>query len=496
MEKKYNLKELADILQGETVNCSDVLIEHVVSSGNHKIKNSIFVAYKGVSVDGHDFIKQAFQNGSVAAVVTNKEKLEGCPGILVKNSKLALSKLCAFFNGYPSDKLLTIGITGTNGKTTIHWLLSHALDKFGFPSIRIGSLGIEGCGIVRSGKAETKTGTIFMTTPGACEIHSALNEGLKNGAKAAVIETSSHALMQYRVTHVNYNTAVFTNLTPEHLNYHKTVDEYFKAKVKLFKQLAKNGGGSAVVNSDCQYGKKLIDICNNLNLKVFSYGKNNNDLVKIIRFKQQLGSSTLILEFQNSKFEITTNLVGEYNGYNIAAAFGALVANNFKPSECAKALSNIPSVPGRLEFVGTKDIGVFIDYAHTGDGLENVLSALKPFAKNNLWVLFGCGGGKDKGKRIAMGNAAKKLADKIVLTNDNPKLEDPEKIIEDILESGCKPEFVELDRKKAIEQTLKSVKKGDVVVLAGKGHEDYQIIGTKTIPFSDKQEALRWRDKL
>jgi UDP-N-acetylmuramoyl-L-alanyl-D-glutamate--2,6-diaminopimelate ligase len=334
-----------------------------------------------------------------------------------------------------------------------------------------------------------------MTTPGACEIHSALKEGLKNGAKAAVIETSSHALSQYRVAHVNYNTAVFTNLTPEHLNYHKTVEAYFNAKVKLFEQLSKSNKGVAVVNSDCEYGEKLIGICSNLNLKVFSYGKNKNDSIRILEFNQQLGKSKLMLEFKNNSYKIETNLIGSYNGYNIAAAFGVLVANDFNPLDSAFALSDIPCVPGRLEFVGTKDIGVFVDYAHTGDGLENVLSALKPFAKNNLWVLFGCGGGKDKGKRIAMGNAAKKIADKIVLTNDNPKLEEPEKIIEDILQSGCSPEFIELDRGKAIEKTLNSVKKGDVVVLAGKGHEDYQIIGTKTIPFSDREEVLKWKNK-
>jgi len=497
LRKEYSLKELAEFLDGVVVKDTKEIINNIVSTGKHNNTGSIFVAYKGVEIDGHRFIPQAFKNGSVATIVTDKNKLGAFPGILVDNSKLALSKLSALFNDFPSKKLLTIGITGTNGKTTIHWILAHALEKLNFPSLRIGSLGIDGGQIHHSGKALTKTGQIFMTTPGAFEIQCALKEAVDKKMKATVIETSSHALDQYRVSDVYYDTAVFTNLTPEHLNYHKDIEDYFCAKVKLFKQLSETKKAkfpkNAIINSDCPYGKRLIKICKDFGLDVISYGFGSCPTIKIERFVQNFEKSILELSYKSKRYEISTSLIGNYNGSNIAAAFGALVSNGFPPSESAIALSDIPSVPGRLESLGTKEIGIYVDYAHTGDGLENVLSALKPFAKNRLWVIFGCGGGKDPGKRIAMGNAAKKYADNIVLTNDNPKLENPEKIVDDILKSGCKPYFVEYDRAKAIEKALNEAKNGDVFILAGKGHEDYQIIGTKTIAFSDKEEVIKWK---
>jgi len=499
------LAQLNNLLGGTILGGADpsMEIQSVVSSGDHAEPNSIFVAYRGVVVDGHDFIGAAFENGSVAAVVTEDAMLGDRPGILVENSHRALSRLCAAFAGDPSRDLLTIGITGTNGKTTIHWLLYHALDRLGLPAIRIGSLGIAAEGqIERSGKVTTRgAGRIVLTTPAACEIHDSLRLAVDKGLKACVLETSSHALDQHRVDNVWYDAAVFTNLTTDHLDYHPDMESYFQTKITLFRQLAdqrtETGAekGGAVINSDCPYGTRLVGIAGEMGLPVLTFGTDETAAVRILEFDQHFDRSTLKLGFSGEEHEIATALIGDYNASNMAAAFAALISLGFGPQESASALSGIPSVPGRLESVGSRDIAVLVDYAHTGEGLRNLLLALRGFVGNELWVVFGCGGGKDPRKRAGMGEAAKDLADRIVLTSDNPKNEDPAKIVEDILSSGCEPEFIELDRGLAIEQTLRMARKGDVVVLVGKGHEDYQIIGNQTSYFSDREEAIKWRER-
>ncbi len=500
MARTFTLNEIRELLAGELVNGGDGDrgICSFVSSSQHNNKESLFVAYRGVGVDGHDFIEGAFENGSVAAVVTDAGKLGGRPGIVVPDSRRALSRLAAAFSGDPSRELLTIGITGTNGKTTIHWLLYHALARLSYPGIRIGSLGISAHGQVeRSGKAITSTGgEILMTTPSAMDIHETMRFAVDAGFKSAVLETSSHALDQHRVSDVFYDAAIFSNLSPDHLNYHQDMEEYFAAKKKLFERIAATGEGcgGAAINADCPWGQRLLVMARQLGLRTLAFGEAQDSQVRIVEFLQGLPESTLKIEFEASTLAIRTGLIGEYNGSNLAGAFAGLIALGFAASEAAHALDRVPPVPGRLEAVGSDEIAVFVDYAHTGEGLKHLLSGIKPFVKNNLWVLFGCGGGKDPGKRRAMGLAAAELADKIVLTNDNPRSEDPAKIIEEILDSGCQPEFIDFDRGLAIERTLRSALKGDVVVLAGKGHEDYQIIGTETLRFSDSEAALKLRD--
>lgn len=501
---QWNLGSLCDLLGGVLLNTDlpETGIEAVVSSGNHGRASSLFVAYEGARVDGHDFIPQAFENGSVAAVVTNERKLGGRPGILVDDSQRALSRLAAAFAGDPSKEMLTIGITGTNGKTTVHWLLYHALEKLGHPGIRLGSLGIAAHGSVEgSGKVDIRgSGEIVMTTPAAEIIHPSLRQALDLGMKSCVLETSSHGMTQHRVSDVWYDVAVFTNLSPDHLNYHGDMEDYFEAKVALFRQTAEMASktgtkGRAVINADCPWGRRLAVIAGEFNLALTTFGEGGGATVRIGEFRQQFPVSRLKLAYRGTSHHITTPLVGDYNASNIAAAFGALVASDFEPAEAANALCDVPSVPGRLESVGNEDITVLVDYAHTGEGLRKTLGALRSFTENELWVVFGCGGGKDPGKRAGMGKAAAEFADRIVLTSDNPRNEDPAEIVEDILASGCHADIVELDRELAIEKTLKAARKGDVVVLAGKGHEDYEVVGTETRYFSDRDEAVKWRDQ-
>ncbi|PIE03040.1 MAG: UDP-N-acetylmuramoyl-L-alanyl-D-glutamate--2,6-diaminopimelate ligase [Acidobacteria bacterium] len=505
LKLKLTLEQYAKAINGKPVNGCPVeaLVTDVTCDSRNVKKGMLFAAYRGPEVDGHSFLASAFASGAVAAVVQDKARLGNFPGLVVDNSQKAWSRICALYSGNPSKKMKVIGITGTNGKTTIHWLVHHALYKLNAPCIRIGSLGISAEGRVeRSGKVQTlHAGEIVMTTPGAKEIHTSLKLALDAGIETCALETSSHALHQHRVSDVSYDTCVFTNLTPDHLNYHADMEEYFQVKVGLFKQLARERAlknelktGGAVINTDCPYGRRLVDLAGDLNLPVITFGFERNPDLKIKRFEQSVQGSVLYLEYQNNSCHIQTNLIGNYNGSNLAAAFASLVSLGYDPAQTARALNDLPVVPGRLEPVGNDDVAVFVDYAHTGVGLESLLTAVKPFVQNKLWVLFGCGGGKDPRKRIDMGAAAKKVADCIVLTNDNPKNEDPDKIIEEILQSGCKPVFIEKDRGKAIHRLLKQTEKGDVVFLVGKGHEDYQIIGNETSYFSDREEAIKGRE--
>ncbi len=477
-------------------------ISAVVDSGNRASPGSLFVAVKGTGADGHDFIDQAFERGAVAAVVTDEERLGSRPGIVVEDSRRALSRLADLCSGHPSRELLTFGITGTNGKTTVHWLLHHALIALGSPSVRIGSLGIGGPGLEEySNKVVVPgSGDIILTTPGPLEIHAALRQAVDAGLTSCVLETSSHALDQCRVADVGYDVAVFTNLSPDHLNYHQGMEDYFEVKARLFRQLARlrdtgeTSLGIAVINADCPFGRRMGDLARALDLPTVTFGTAPDSSVRIVKFRQAFPAGRLTLEYNEETVDITTSLVGDYNASNIAAAFAALVGAGFDPDQVGEVLSECPGVPGRLEPVDAGDVAVLVDYAHTGEGLHNVLKAVRSFVRRDLWVVFGCGGGKDPGKRRAMGEAAAAHADRIVLTSDNPRNEDPRAIIEDILCSGCRPEFVELDRARAIRRTLDAARPGDVVVLAGKGHEDYQVIGDKTLPFSDREEVLRWSE--
>ncbi len=506
MDKKlrFSIAELASRINGKVLNnAGQMSVEAVVNNSRLCKEKSLFVAIRGSVVDGHRYIDDAFENGAAAVVVSDRSKLGSRPGILVENGYRALSRLSSLFNGEAAKKIQTIGITGTNGKTTIHWILYHVLRSMNLNTIRIGSLGVySDSGIDLDGKAATSTGgEIFMTTPGPLEIHRAMGMALQKGISHCVMETSSHAMDQYRVADLLYHAAIFTNLTPDHLNYHNDMEAYFRAKVRLFEQMAENrrqlklderadNSGGAVINTDDSYGRRLIDISAGLGLPVLTFGEAEHADIRIVEFVPDLGRSVLKLKYNNRLYHIRTPLIGDYNASNIAAVFTVCISLGLSPDQIVAGIEGVDSVPERLESVGNNKIGVYVDYAHTGVGLRSVLSAVRKFVKNDLWVVFGCGGGKDPGKRAAMGKAAASLADRIVLTNDNPRKEDPKKIIDEILASGCQPDLIELDRGEAIHKTLKAAQPGDVVILAGKGHEDYQIIDDRSFYFSDKETVL------
>jgi UDP-N-acetylmuramyl-tripeptide synthetase len=481
------LHDLAKAIGGTVVNSPayEVLIRGVVFSGRHSLNNSIFVAIKGSAADGHQFISHALENGSGAAVVTDAAPLAGAPGILVADTRKALSRLAAIFAGEPSREMQVVGVTGTNGKTTINWLVYNLLEKCGISSMRIGTLGIKARDLFDS------PGN--LTTPDPVQIQESMALALAAGVRACVLETSSHALDQYRVDDLQFDVGIFTNLTRDHLDYHGDMESYFLAKRRLYDLIAGSNKKTraASINLDDEFGQRLQAYALSLGLADFSYGRDESARIRILGMNQDLKGSVVRLQIAEQMVEIKSALIGGHNASNIAAAFAAGLALGLNADQMAEAFLSMPQVPGRLEAVGAERFGVYVDYAHTPDALDNTLRTLAELKRGALWVIFGCGGDRDRGKRPQMARVAMERADRVVVTSDNPRTEDPMTIIGDILSEGCRPVFVEADRRKAINMAVRELKEGDILLIAGKGHEDYQIIGKEKIHFSDVEEAAR-----
>ena len=479
--KETGLAELAQATEAEARGAAQV--RSLCVSNREATDGALFVAVDGSQRDGHEFVDDAFSRGAAAAVVSKPEVLAGRPGLVVKNTRAALSRLCLIASDKAAHKTRNIGITGTNGKTSIHWLLYQALWKLGHPALRVGTLGLKAEGLVDINEG--------LTTPGPVALHSAFKKFVAGGGKYCVMETSSHALEQRRVDDVPFDVGVFTNLTRDHLDYHGDMDSYFRAKLRLFELLSKNPEGlkAAVVNTGDEWGRRIVASLPALGLQCLTYGDDIECSARILSFEQDLRGSTLMLDLAGMKLKLQSYFLGHYNAANLAAVFAALYALGLDCKWAAELLPELPQVPGRIQSIMGAPFGVYIDYAHTPDGLQNVLQTLRPLTKNRLWILFGCGGERDRGKRPLMAEVACGLADCVVLTADNPRSEDPQQIIDDMLSTGVRPAHIELDRKKAIAHVISSARPGDVVLLAGKGHEDYQILGSEKQHFSDFEEA-------
>ena len=490
----FTLVELARMLGGAVENVGrpeSVCIRGVTAFSGAAAPGVAFVAVRGAKADGHTFAADAVRLGASAAIVSDRRFLsQAVPGIVVADTRVALSRLAALYNGAPSKKLKVVGMTGTNGKTTINWIVYHLLNKLGLPAVRIGTLGVAAHGLFeRPGD---------LTTPDPIEIHAVMRRAAEGGVKACVIETSSHALDQHRADDVAFDAAVFTNLTRDHLDYHTDMAAYFAAKRRLFELLAQGAKETraAVINADDDYGEKLLPYARSLGLQDYSYGRAVGSVLRILEFDQNTSGSRTTLDFAGKKYTLATTFIGRHNADNLAAAFASAVALGCEPAALTAAIPDVPAVPGRLEFVGTEDIAVYVDYSHTPDALRHALQSLRGLAAGAIWVVFGCGGDRDRGKRPQMGKIALSYADRVVVTSDNPRTEDPLKIIDEILcgeegETIRRCGIVEPDRRRAIEKTLAAAKKGDIVLIAGKGHEDYQIIGAIKHHFSDQEEARR-----
>ena len=439
-------------------------------------EGSIFVCIKGARFDGHEVAAQMLEKGAVCVVC---ERDLGLPNqIVVENTRKAISVMCANYFGRPADKLRLIGITGTNGKTTTAFLIKNMLKKLGVKSGLIGTV---------KNMAGDKEYPAALTTPESFELHSLFNEMVNEGCEYCVMEVSSQALAQYRVEGLHFAAGIFTNLTQDHLDYHGSFENYAEAKSKLFTE-----SDICILNLDDEHAMSML---RNTQGRMVTYSVNQDEsdyTAKYIRYKNDGIEYELVTMGYVERVKV--GIPGEFTVYNSMAAAVTLIELGFDFSKVLYALSLSEGVKGRIEVVPTDtDYTVIIDYAHSPDGLENIISSLRKIAKARIITVFGCGGDRDKTKRPIMGAIAAKLSDVIVVTSDNPRTEDPDAIIEDILAGirGSKvKKIVEADRTKAIRAALAEAETDDIVLLAGKGHETYQIFGTEKIHY-DEREVVR-----
>jgi len=450
----------------------------------------VFVAVGGTVFDGHHFIDQALANGARYIVCRNPEAVDfkdvRCEAIIVEDSAAAAAALAQAGRGRPASKLTNLAVTGTNGKTTVAFLVRSCIRQAG-----------EKCGLIGTVTYDTGAAACDapLTTPDYLTIADLQSQMLMAGAKYMVIEASSHALSQKRLAGIDFKAAAFTNLSGDHLDYHKTEEDYLAAKSLLFEGLSPDG--TAVLNKESPHAATLAEKTR-ANIVRYAIGA-DADLNAHIE-SMDTSSTVFVLECAGEKQRVTTPLLGRHNISNHLAAAGLCLAAGLNLKTVAAGLSCLQVVPGRLEKVDWDgDFAVLIDYAHTDDALKNVLTTLKPLCTGRLTVVFGCGGDRDRTKRPRMARVAEELADRVIVTSDNPRTERPEDIISEIVAGFENPNSpavaVEPDRRKAIALAIESARKDDVILIAGKGHETYQIIGTQKFDFSDKDVACQCLQK-
>jgi len=438
---------------------------------------TIFIAVRGSERDGHDFLESAASAGAVAAIVEDAKRIPaGMPALVVRDGRRAAPLAAAAAYGWPARELQLVGVTGTNGKTTTVNMLRHILDTGTVRSASIGTLGV----LVGS-EGDAVEGGGGLTTPGPVELQRLLRVLVDRGVGRVAMEVSSHSLHQRRVDGVYFDVVVFTNLTRDHLDYHGSMEEYFKAKARLLEYLLPHG--TVVYSVD---DKAWMRLRTDRRRVGFSERVMSAEVhAESIQFGPRGSDWTLALGTE--RFAIQLPLIGDFNIMNALGAAAAAYALGTHTPQIASRLSSLPQVPGRLELLNESP-AVLRDYAHTPDALERALTAVRPFVRGRLIVVFGCGGDRDRGKRPVMGEIAERLADHVIVTSDNPRTEDPERILDDIeagMHSGGHERIT--DRLEAIQRALAVATADDVVLLAGKGHETYQVRGTTKYPFDEKE---------
>ena len=475
------LSELLKPLLDELSLSSDPILLGLQNDSRQILQGDLFIAYPGVTTDGRQYIKAAMDAGAVA-VCYEPEKYapdlsfsSTIPMIPVPQLETKLATIASQFYGEPSKKLCITGVTGTNGKTTIAYQLAQAYGLLGKRAAYIGTLGQ---GDVHALKP------LSITTPDALCVQKLLHTYLSNGIEYVCMEVSSHALELQRVDCVAFNQAIFTNLTLDHLDFHGTMEAYAAAKASLF---AKESLEWAIINQDSPYlnlmQEQLMPTCQRL-----SYGLGEGSSVRARSWETGLLGTSMEVDSPWGKHSLRLRSLGKFNLYNSLAVFASLVASKVAPvDEISAIMGELTPSPGRMEIV-SENPSVIVDYAHTPDALENVLQTLGALKPTKLWVVFGCGGDRDRTKRSIMGRIASQYADNVILTNDNPRSEDPETIANEVLTgiSRTTGTTVILDRRLAIEFALNQAGEHDIVLIAGKGHEDYQIIGHQKQVFSDQ----------
>lgn len=476
---------LSDVLSGvgfrTKSDVSRIEVKGVRDDSRSVRTGDMFVAVKGYTLDGHKFIDDAIGKGAKVIVSDEiKDAPETVVKILVDDARAALPIIAGNFYAHPSAKLKTVGVTGTNGKTTITYIIENIIKSAGRDAGIIGTI---------SYRLKDRVLPAKNTTPGSLELQSMLADMVKMGLGFAVMEVSSHSLDQGRVDGIFFDVGIFTNITAEHLDYHKTMGKYFRAKARLFDKLKEDG--VAVLNID---DKKVAALKRSIRKKVLTYGIGPKADVKAEEIKLSLDGSRFKAVTPKGELNIYTRLVGRHNVSNILAGIAASCALGIDKAALIKGAAFLSScVPGRLEEVNAgQPFRVLVDYAHTEDALYNILSLLREVAKRRIITVFGCGGNRDRKKRPLMGRVACEFSHRAIITSDNPRFEEPQAIIDEI-EKGVKGRFsnydIAPDRRQAIEKALMLAEDGDIVVIAGKGHENYQIIKDKVIPFDDREVA-------
>jgi UDP-N-acetylmuramoyl-L-alanyl-D-glutamate--2,6-diaminopimelate ligase len=442
----------------------------------------LFVALKGEKTDGARFINDAISRGAVAIASDHDIEIPpGCVRILAPDARAFLAAAARILYRDPAAGMKLVAITGTNGKTTTSYLVSAIQSRAGFRACIIGTLGMH-IGAQAFASAHT--------TPEASDLTAFLHKASLEGCTHGAVEVSSHALVQKRVHGTHFEVGVFTNLTPEHLDFHVDMESYYAAKRLLFTSEGANNLQSAVINLDDPYGRRLA---RESSMPARGYGFAADADYRVLESRTGIGGTHLRMAIPNGEITIDTPLVGRPNIYNIMAATGAALELGIAPEAIRSGIESLAGVPGRLEPVRAgQEFAIFVDYAHTPDALEKLLETVRPLAAGRVIVIFGCGGDRDRKKRPMMGEIATRLSDATFATSDNPRSEDPLAILAEIepgLRSGGAPYHIVPDRREAIRAALALAGKGDVVVIAGKGHEDYQILGSRRIWFDDRAIA-------
>ena len=464
----------------------DRQVENIAYDSRRVQRHTMFVALRGEKTDGHQFIGQAIDKGASVIVAEREQKDPRVTCLVVENTRTALADFSATFYGHPARKLKLAAVTGTNGKTTTTFLIKHICENAGLR-----------CGLVGTVRYEIGERVLpaIRTTPESLDLQELLAQIASAGCKAAAMEASSHALAQDRTRGLEWDVAVFTNLTQDHLDFHGTMDNYFEAKAKLFTALAtqkRKREPFAIVNIDDRYGRQLLDKIDK-RVAVVTYGMGTRADFRASNYRAEFSGTSYQLDAHGKSYLVRLPLIGRFNVGNSVAALGAANALGINLRNAVLSLAKAPQVPGRLELVpARRQFQVFVDYAHTPDALGNVLRTLRELEPQRLIAVFGCGGDRDRQKRPLMAEMADRLADYSIITSDNPRKEDPNAIVSEI-EKGFRSNHYEkiVDRTEAINRAVALARPRDIVLIAGKGHETYQEFGDHTIPFDDIQVARR-----
>lgn len=486
------LKDIISTLDVQQVQGDqNVSIQDITADSRAVKPNSLFIALDGATVDGHNYIDKAVDAGAVAVIVSKPVTVPADVCVItVDDTRQAMMVCVPYFFDYPANRMRMVGVTGTNGKTTTTHMIRHILKAQGF------KVGVIGTVHIMIGDTSYP---IHNTTPDVVDLQHILHQMVQENVEYCVMEVSSHALALGRVSGVEFDTAVFTNLTQDHLDFHKTFENYLAAKCKLFEQVSapnqvKDNKG-AVINIDDSYGYRVMEKTTAPTITYSTLGKGTLNASDV---HMSTKNSQYTVNYKGESYPVSMNTTGLFNVYNTLAAIGACLQEGISMEAIDTALKTFSSVPGRFELIEEgQDFAVVVDYAHTPDGLQNILETAKAIKENRIIIVFGCGGDRDATKRPIMGRIAAEYGDKIYVTSDNPRTEDPVQIVKDVevgvkeaLREGTSYEVI-VDRREAINHAIHDAKAGDIVIIAGKGHENYQILKNETIHFDDREEARK-----